>query len=289
MSNHYTAHEAHQAGGHFLVTPVTHHVSSILVVPVALVVVVALANWCALFREKPDTPPSLPMTMPQINLREHGNRILALFWRMIEKLEQPAHKPEPSPFWEGIEKIERYGRIAFFVGVGIVALFFLASVAFTPAGMQVFLAGLVANIRWLSGSPEGNRVAAFAALALAVIGIYAFIRSSIIKNFGSAPFGWGQVAIGILLVCVAGYGWHLSQIHLFPAIGMVVAGLVLMSKGSDNIANNQGVAAPRAPELRAKLPRSVVFGDARDATDDEIDAALRGVTPTTTGGYPFKD
>ncbi|MDR3534654.1 MAG: hypothetical protein P4L90_29330, partial [Rhodopila sp.] len=144
-----------------------------------------------------------------------------------------------------------------------------------PVQMQIFGAWLAVNIQWLTSSPDGNRVAAFAGLVLAVVGIYAFIRAIIIKSYGSAAFGWGQVSIGIILVCVAGYGWHLSQIHLLPAIGMAVVGFIIISKGSDNITNDEGAPQSPPPQFPEQIPMHDTHS-ARWASADEMGSAWGG-------------
>ena len=122
------------------------------------------------------------------------------------------------------------------VCLGLPVLCWLATIAFTPAGMRDFRASVAANIRWLGLSPDGNRVATFVMLAVGIVGVIAMIKAVIIHNCGGlCAWGWLQVVVGLGLVAGGGFGWHLGHVALLWAIAMIITGWVLISQGANNI------------------------------------------------------
>lgn len=166
-------------------------------------------------------------------------------------------------------------------------LYWLATVAFTPAGMQHFLALLVGHIQFLAGSAEGNRVATCAVFGVGVVGIIAFIRSTIVKHYGLGAFGYLQLFLGVALLCGAVGEWHLNQIGLLLMLGLGWAAYILIVWGWRNVQNDQG--ATYAPEFQAQeLPEQKVYGEARPARDDEIHEVLRDRPRVDNRGYRYK-
>lgn len=185
------------------------------------------------------------------------------------------------------------GKFVARVCVALPCLYLLGMLAFTPAGMRGFMAGLVNTIGWLGGSPDGNRVGGFVIFALAVVGGIAVLKSAIVLNHGLGGWGWLQVVIGVALLCGGGDGWYVGHVGWLWAIVMVIAGWVLTAKGYENIKSDQG--APITPQFQTQqLPEQGVYGKARAALDHEIHSALRDkprVAPdirVNNGGYRYK-
>jgi hypothetical protein len=177
------------------------------------------------------------------------------------------------------------------VVVALPVLCWLATVAFTPVGMQRFTAGLIGHVQWLSGSQDGNRVGSFVLFALAVVGVIAFIRATIIKHYGLGMFGWIELFLGVALLCGAVAEWHLDQIGLLVAGGIVWGGYILIVWGWNNVRNDQGPTY--TPQFQAQeLPEQWVYGQARDALDNpsEVHEALRDKPkPAGNSGYRYKE
>ena len=168
-------------------------------------------------------------------------------------------------------------------------LYWLGTVAFTPAGMQRFTAGAAGHIQWLAGSPDGNRVGSFTLFGLGVVAVIGVIRGTIIRAYGLGAFGKIEFLLGTALLCGSYFEWHLGQIGLLLAGGMAWGAYILLVWGWRNIQNDQGPAY--APEFQsaASLPEQTIYGAARNALDDEIHDTLRDKPTITNGGYRFKE
>lgn len=152
------------------------------------------------------------------------------------------------------------------------------------------LSALGRHIDWLLQSPEGNRVVSFTVFVLVIVGMIALFRAAVVRRYGSAAFGWGQVALGLALLCFAGDSWHLGHIGILAALAIGFVGLMLMSGGSDNIRKDQGAtAAPPKKDLRIELPPQTVYGKAQPASPREIDEALRDRASLPPGSYRYED
>jgi len=150
----------------------------------------------------------------------------------------------------------------------VVVLLVLATVAFTPAGMDVFWGRVAKNLGWLLGSQEGNRAAAFTLFTLAVGGMIAVARHSIIRKHGSAVFGWIELTLGVALAAFALGGWYVGHIGWMVAPFMLWGAYILIVWGWENVKNYQPPAP--APQFPEHAPTPDAYGDARWATPLEV-------------------
>ncbi|OYV38961.1 MAG: hypothetical protein B7Z80_08620 [Rhodospirillales bacterium 20-64-7] len=167
-------------------------------------------------------------------------------------------------------------------------LYWLATIAFTSAGMQRFMAGLAGHIQWLVGSSDGNRVGSFTMLGLGIVAVIGVFRATIIRNYGLGAFGWIELLLGVGMLCGALGEWHLNQIGLLLMLGIVWGAYILMVWGWQNIRNDQGPTY--APQFQAQaLPEQTIYGAARNAFDEEIHEALRDRVPLSNPGYRYRE
>lgn len=172
----------------------------------------------------------------------------------------------------GTGKVARKALLWGGVGVG---LLMLANVAFTPYEMHRFWLGVAREFAWLTGTQNGNRLGAFALFTVAVGAVIAFARHSIITRYGSAVFGWIELALGVGLGSVAGDGWHLGHIRWWIAGLMLWGAFILVVWGWENVKLNQGQVAVQ-PQFPEAAPTPDVYGSARWATPQEVHQAWGG-------------
>jgi hypothetical protein len=208
-------------------------------------------------------------------------------------------KPLPlKPGWSGNQQVSPFGYTPplslpkkpsplfrkFLLAVAVVVgMLVLANIAFSPAGMHRFWLGVARETGWLTGSQQGNSVGAFTLLALIVVGGIGFARHTIIRNHGSAAFGWCQITPGVVLICVGGAGWYHGHIWWLTAIAMGFGGYILAGLGFRNIqANIQPVPVaqppapiPERPPMPVHTPSDDIHGRGRMATPDEVDQVWR--------------
>src|SRR5208282_2283548 len=98
-----------------------------------------------------------------------------------------------------------------------------------------------------------------------------------------------ELFLGTALLCGAVSEWHLNQLGLLWAAGIVWGGYILVVWGWQNVQNNQGPTGIVPQFQSQELPEQIVYGDARPATDEEIDRALRPKPKDSNRGYRYRE
>ena len=173
----------------------------------------------------------------------------------------------------------RKGRVTVAI---MVVLLLLATVAFTPHGIWLFLHSLAPLF-----TPTGGRAIAFALLVLSVIGGGAWLVITVGGDF----VGFVLMAAALAIFCVASFGGYTGLFSTFATTWTIIGSFALAVVGYQIFDNFDFPVTPRPaptpvpPALPVHAPSNNVYGSGRSATPHELHEAWSGNSPSNTGGF----